>query len=118
MGKFVIGSSVDGYRFLLENFKGEVLGISPFFDSEEKTINAIKRAKRIIPNAKAYDETAGKVVRTGLPHFVIYKDSNDMYRFSLQEGDGSICFSSPAYTSFRYCVQVISSVRAIVSGVN
>lgn len=117
MGKFVIGSSVDGYRFLLENFKGEVLGISPFFDSEEKAVNAIKKAKRMIPDAKAYDETEGKIIRTSNPHFVIYKDSNDMFRFSLQDRDGSICFSSPAYTSFRYCVQVITSCKNIVRGV-
>ncbi len=116
MGKFVIGSSADGYRFLLESFKGEVLGISPFFHTEEEAMNSIKRMKTIIPDAKIYDETEGKVARTRIPRFVVYKDANDMFRFSLEEADGTICFSSPTYTSFRYCVEMVSTVKALIKG--
>lgn len=113
MGKFVIGSSVDGYRVLVESFKGEVLAMSPFYESEEKATEAIKLVKILIPNVKVYDETKGGHVLSKAPRFVIYRDSNDMYHFALEDGNAVGLLSSPAYTSFGYCVQMISNLRSI-----
>lgn len=113
MGKFVIGSSVDGYRVLVESFKGEVLAMSPFYESEEKATETIKLVKILIPNVKVYDETKGGHVLSKAPRFVIYRDSNDMYHFALEGGNAVGLLSSPAYTSFGYCVQMISNLRSI-----
>ncbi len=116
MGKFVIGSSAEGYRFLIETFKGEILGISSFYESEDETVEAIKRMKKVVPSAKIYDETNDKIARRGEARFVIREDLNKMYRFSFVEGKDEVRFTSPAYTSFDFCVKNASSVKAIIKG--
>ena len=117
MGKFVIGSSAEGYRFLIETYKGEILGISSFYSSEEETVKAIKRLKEIVGNAKIYDETDNKIARRSDPRFLIREDANKMFHFSFVEGKEKIEFTSPAYTSFDFCVKNASSVKAIAKGV-
>lgn len=113
MGKFVIGSSAEGYRFLIETFKGEILGISSFYASEEDANKAIVRMKKVIPFAKIYDETNGKVARRNEARFLIKEDLNNMYRFSFVEGKDEVRFTSPAYTSFHFCADMASVVKSL-----
>lgn len=113
MGKFVIGSSSEGYRFLIETFKGEILGISPFYETEDDARKVIKGIKDIIADAKIYDETNEKVARRSEPRFLIREDSNNMFRFSFVKGKDTVCFSSPSYASFRFCADMATSVKSL-----
>ncbi len=116
MGKFVIGSSVDGYRFMVESYKGEVLAVSPFYPSEDKCHLAINKVKKAICSARVYDGTKGGEVYSGSYYFFIYKDSYDMYRFSLECGKDNVILNSPAYPSFQYCTDTILKIKKIVKG--
>ncbi len=114
MGKFVIGSSAEGYRFLIETFKGEILGISSFYETEEEALNAIKRMQKLMPSAKIYDETNGKIARRSEPRFLIREDANNMFRYSFVYDKDTVIFVSPSYASFSFCAKNASSAKAII----
>ena len=116
MGKFVIGSSLDGYRYFIENFKGEVLAFSSFYKDKEETLKQIKNIKKIIANANIYDGTDDKLIKSTSQYFVINKDSDDMYRFTLTDNKDNVYLTSPAYTSFKYCLSMILATKKIVCG--
>jgi uncharacterized protein YegP (UPF0339 family) len=116
MGKFVLSESSEGFRFMLENAKGEILGLSPFFLSKNECMKAIAEVLRCAPTASLEDRTKDNCQKASDPKFVVYPDSNDMYRFSLEGENGRSLMVSPSYTSLAHCLSSIALTRYNAKG--
>lgn len=117
MGKFVLSESIEGFRFVLENYQGEIIGISPFFQDRKACNQGLLKVKRLAPSSLAEDKTGDSKGNMAYPKYVVFKDSNEMYRYNLEDEAGQSILLSPAYTSFKHCVNTISNVRYITRGV-
>lgn len=117
MGKFVLSQSIEGFRFVLENYQGEIIGISPFFSDEKSCKQGMLRVNRLAPGSKVEDKTGNDRSTMAYPKYVVFKDSNDMFRYNLEDKEGQSILLSPAYTSLRHCLDTVSAVRSITKGV-
>lgn len=116
MGKFVICQSVDGYRFLLENYQGEIIGISEYYETEKECKKCIHLVSHIGIDAPIEDTTGYSTLTYEGAKYVIFRDNNDMYRYNLLDENGNKLLSSTGYTSFKHCVNSITKLRRVVHG--
>lgn len=117
MGKFVISESIEGFRFTLENFQGEIMGLSPFYKDRTECQFNLKRVQEMAPSAKVEDISQKIHEKLPFPKYVIFKDNNDMYRFNLEVTGGETILTSSAYTSLSHCLDTIAKIRYLIKGV-
>lgn len=117
MGKFIISESAEGYRFMFQNAKGEILGLSHFYKDQASCRNAIKYVQNKCNEAPIDDEINGSHIYVNPPKFVLYKDNNDMFRFNFEGETGDIIIEGAAYTLLQHCLDAIANIRYNVTGV-
>jgi uncharacterized protein YegP (UPF0339 family) len=117
VGKFTISESSEGYSFLFQNAKGEILGLSPFYGTKLDAEKGIYEILRESVSAPIRDEVRGRGLSKPCPRFSITKDDNEMYHIAFYGKGGDVVLNGAVYTSLQHAYDAIALIRYNVSGI-
>ena len=110
MGRFVIKSVLNGFRFDLQAANYETIASSESFSSEAACRKGIDRVVKNAAAAAVEDRTKENYTARKNPKFEVYQDGAGQFRFRLKAKNGETIAVSEGYKAKASCLNGVKSV--------
>ena len=99
MGKFIISTAKNGYKFNLKATNGEIIANSEVYTTMKACKNGVASVAKNAPIANIENQTEEGFTAAKCPKFEIYKDKAGEFRFRLKATNGQIIATGEGYKS-------------------
>ena len=110
MGRFVIKSVLNGFRFDLQAANYETIASSENYSSESACREGIDRVVRNAAAAAVEDRTKENYTVRKNPKFEVYQDGAGQFRFRLKDKNDETIAVSEGYKAKASCLNGVKSV--------
>ena len=111
MGKFIISTAKNGYKFNLKATNGEIIANSEVYTTMKACKNGVASVAKNAPVANLEDQTVEGFATEKNPKFEVYADKRGEFRFRLKATNGQIIAVGEGYKAKASCLNGIASIR-------